>query len=354
MKKKLLSLFLILSILVCSLSVINFTVLADDTDANGTFKYTSSTGTLEIFSDDIMVDKTEDTMSSYPWFTYKSSIEHIIIHDGVTKISDLAFSRQDNLTDVVIPDSVVSIGNSAFAGNDNLNKLILSDNVTEIGNYAFGFNSQMLINPNFECVCSSSSYAQTWCLKNYVPFQTPFSFSGAESVCVGATGKKQYFWSFVPSVDCTVSFFSSSKYDTEGLIYDFDSYKYNDNYEIMKNSSLYYSDDVGDDLNFKLQKTLKAGKRYYLSTKFKLPSKVGAINVKFNFSCLNHSFYADSLEQDFISDNYDTVLIKCQNCNETESMLFIDAFKQNLPLCDVNGDGIVNAKDYSILLKNSD
>ena len=177
MKKKLLSLFLILSILVCSLSVINFTVLADDTDANGTFKYTSSTGTLEIFSDDIMVDKTEDTMSSYPWFTYKSSIEHIIIHDGVTKISALAFSRQDNLTDVVIPDSVVSIGNSAFAGNDNLNKLTLSDNVTEIGNYAFGFNSQMLINPNFECVCSSSSYAQTWCLKNYVPFQTPFSFS---------------------------------------------------------------------------------------------------------------------------------------------------------------------------------
>lgn len=70
-----------------------------------------------------------------------------MIHNGVTKISDLAFSRMDNLLDVQIPDTVISIGNSAFAGNDNLNKLEISDNVTSIGDYAFGLNSKCLLNP---------------------------------------------------------------------------------------------------------------------------------------------------------------------------------------------------------------
>ena len=74
----------------------------------------------------------------------------------------------------IIPDTVVSIGNSAFAGNDNLNKLEISDNVTSIGDYAFGLNSKMLVKSDFECVCSSVSFAQSWCLKNYIPFTTEF------------------------------------------------------------------------------------------------------------------------------------------------------------------------------------
>ena len=77
----------------------------------------------------------------------------------------------DNLLDVQIPDTVVSIGNSAFAGND---KLEISDNVTSIGDYAFGLNSKMLVKSDFECVCSSVSFAQSWCLKNYIPFTTEF------------------------------------------------------------------------------------------------------------------------------------------------------------------------------------
>ena len=135
-----------LALAVC-LSVFSLIAFGDDTDINGTYKYTSDTDTLEIFSDDIMIDRTEADFSKNPWFSYKSSIKHIVIHNGVTKISDLAFSRMDNLLDVQIPDTVVSIGNSAFAGNDNLNKLEISDNVTSIGDYAFGLDSKMLVNP---------------------------------------------------------------------------------------------------------------------------------------------------------------------------------------------------------------
>ena len=136
MKNKLIKILCPFLALAVCLSVFSLIAFGDDTDINGTYKYTSDTDTLEIFSDDIMIDRTEADFSKNPWFSYKSSIKHIVIHNGVTKISDLAFSRMDNLLDVQIPDTVVSIGNSAFAGNDNLNKLEISDNVTSIGDYA--------------------------------------------------------------------------------------------------------------------------------------------------------------------------------------------------------------------------
>lgn len=350
MKNKLIKILCPFLALAVCLSVFSLIAFGDDTDINGTYKYTSDTDTLEIFSDDIMIDRTEADFSKNPWFSYKSSIKHIVIHNGVTKISDLAFSRMDNLLDVQIPDTVVSIGNSAFAGNDNLNKLEISDNVTSIGDYAFGLNSKMLVKSDFECVCSSVSFAQSWCLKNYIPFTTEF-VGNSQTVNINAN-KKLYYWSIVPKTDCNITFYSSSKSDTEGLIYDYNSYTYNSNYNEMKKSAICYNDDVGNDLNFKISTTLKAGKRYYLSTKFKLSSRIGSYVVNFNYTCIeNHSYVASCLEQDFISGNYDILVLKCVNCSDTQSMLFIDALKQNLSIADVNNDGYVNAKDYAILKK---
>ena len=120
----------------------------------------------------------------------------------------------------------------------------------------------------------------------------------------------------------------------------------------MKKSAICYNDDVGNDLNFKISTTLKAGKRYYLSTKCKLSSRIGSYVVNFNYTCIeNHSYVASCLEQDFISGNYDILVLKCVNCSDNQSMLFIDALKQNLSIADVNNDGYVNAKDYAILKK---
>ncbi len=344
---KFLSLFVTLLFVLSVLSVFAF---ADDTDSAGTYKYTSSTDTLEIFSDDIMIDRTESDVSKNPWYFYKSSIKHIIIHDGVTKISALAFSRMDNLVDVSIPDSVTSIGDSALSGNDMLLKLDISDNVTSIGDNAFGFDSEMVIKSDFECVCSANSVAQLWCLKNYVPFSTPL-LSGSQTVTLNSNNKIAY-WSFVPEVDCNVTFYSTSKYDTEGLIYEYSTYSYNSKYSEMKKSAVYYSDDVGDDLNFKIEASLKAGKRYYISTKFKLSTKSGSFLIDFSYSCLEHNYTAFKLEQDLISGDYDTLILKCTNCSDTQSMLFIDALNQNLSVADVNNDGYVNAKDYAILKKS--
>ena len=129
-----------------------------------------------------------------------------------------------------------------------------------------------------------SKFAQSWCLKNYIPFTTEF-VGNSQTVNINVN-KKQYYWSFVPKTDCNITFYSSSKSDTEGLIYDYNSYTYNSNYNEMKKSAICYNDDVGNDLNFKISTTLKAGKRYYLSTKFKLSSRIGSYVVNFNYTLL--------------------------------------------------------------------
>lgn len=68
-------------------------------------------------------------------------ISELEIPDGITKISDYAFTGgltgSSCITSVTIPDSVTSIGDSAFYNCKNLAEINISDNVTIIGSYAF-------------------------------------------------------------------------------------------------------------------------------------------------------------------------------------------------------------------------
>lgn len=348
MKNKLISIILCISIFL-SLFIFSTISFADDIDKNGAYAYTSSDSTLTIYNDSIMIDKTENTMAEYPWYSYKSAIEHIVIADGVTKISAYAFCREDNLIDVVIPESVTSIGEAAFAATPELKELTISDNVNYIGNSAFGTNIDMGINKNFVCNCSPASYAQDWCLKNYIAFNSPFSENGVDKATI-TNDAQQYMWSFVPPVDCNVTFYSKCNFDTVGLIYDADNYVYSTNYSTMRLSAIAFCDDVGNDVNFKITTELKANKRYYISTRYKLANMRGNINVGLDFKCLNHNYEYVSIEEDFMTSNYDTVNIHCTQCNNDDYISFSEAVENNYSFCDLNNDGIVNAKDYAIMI----
>lgn len=59
------------------------------------------------------------------------------IPDGVTNISNYAFSGYTSLTEIVIPDSVTNIGNYAFSGCTSLTEIVIPDSVTSISSYAF-------------------------------------------------------------------------------------------------------------------------------------------------------------------------------------------------------------------------
>ena len=64
-------------------------------------------------------------------------ITNLVIPNGVTSISNFAFSGCTGLTAVTIPDSVTSIGRSAFSGCASLTSITIPNSVTSIGGCAF-------------------------------------------------------------------------------------------------------------------------------------------------------------------------------------------------------------------------
>ncbi len=76
-------------------------------------------------------------LSAVPWYKYQTSIEKVVISDGVTTIGDHAFDSLSWMTRVIIPDSVTFIGNHAFQYCYELTSVTIPDSVRSIGNYAF-------------------------------------------------------------------------------------------------------------------------------------------------------------------------------------------------------------------------
>ena len=83
-------------------------------------------------------------------YDYKGTMAEnteIVIKQGTTSISDMAFDSCTNLVSIVMPNSVKDLGWSVFQGCSNLSSIILPDNVTNIGGYAFaGCSSLTSIN----------------------------------------------------------------------------------------------------------------------------------------------------------------------------------------------------------------
>ena len=83
-----------------------------------------------------------------PWSSHKSSINAIIIGEGVTHIGDSAFYSYTQPTRVIISDTVTSIGASAFYGCWGINSLTMGKKVETIGDKAFlncsGFRTLIL------------------------------------------------------------------------------------------------------------------------------------------------------------------------------------------------------------------
>ena len=109
--KKVISLFLSLTMLLSIVSVVDFSAYADvqrgSCGDNVTYSLDTETGVLTISGTGDMY---------YGPFYENTNIKSVIIESGVTSIGDEAFSGCRSLTNVTIPDSVTSIGDDAFYG----------------------------------------------------------------------------------------------------------------------------------------------------------------------------------------------------------------------------------------------
>ncbi len=94
-----------------------------------------SDGVLTISGEGAMGMKDISTTleSDYPWYAYASSINTVIINEGVTKIGNSAFYDYMNLSSVSLPNSLTYIDDFAFRGCSKLKEIVLPIGVTYIG-----------------------------------------------------------------------------------------------------------------------------------------------------------------------------------------------------------------------------
>lgn len=79
----------------------------------------------------------KDQLLDRPWEKSIDEITAVVIENGITYISPLAFMFCRNMTSVTLPSSVVAIGRSAFYCCYDLAELTIPGGVKMIGDYAF-------------------------------------------------------------------------------------------------------------------------------------------------------------------------------------------------------------------------
>ena len=101
---------------------------------NAMWSYDASTKTLVIYGTGAM----EDILWSVrPWKDLTSEITTVVVAEGITYISNMAFYNFVNLTNATLPDSLTSLGEGAFQQCMALEQICIPDSVEVITNHLF-------------------------------------------------------------------------------------------------------------------------------------------------------------------------------------------------------------------------
>lgn len=107
--------------------------ITDVVELDATITYTNSETNEEVYVDE------EIRQGLNPADMLKYSPTHIVIMDGVTNISDCAFTMCANIESVTLPEGVISIGDNAFSYCANLKTVNLPSTLQTIGASAFEY-----------------------------------------------------------------------------------------------------------------------------------------------------------------------------------------------------------------------
>ncbi|MBQ7209426.1 MAG: InlB B-repeat-containing protein [Paludibacteraceae bacterium] len=109
-----------------------------------TWDYDATTHTLTITgTGNIPRYKYPSIDGTEPWASYKSSIEQIVIGDGIIEIGRSAFDNLTKLTSVTLGGDIEVIGDEAFSGCANLASIKFRDPLKSIGKDAFAMCSSI-------------------------------------------------------------------------------------------------------------------------------------------------------------------------------------------------------------------
>lgn len=351
--KKYIPVILSLILIISSLSV-TAVVFGNDIE----YYYDEAQSTLHINGNGAM-DNYADEYSA-PWRTYSQSAEKIIIENGITSIGSNSFAGFKNVSSVDIPDTVKSIGSSAFASCSALKELTLSSNVTKIADSSFAFGKE-----DFVLNADAGSYPLHYAVRNKILFNCNSVKLSDFKVRIVTPGMHAYY-PIKPNHDCTVTFVSTGNYYTKCFIYDSNFKK------------LVTGENNGDDLNFSVTYSFKAGETYYFDALMWDTGDKCTYNVNVTVNSFDYNVSAYAMAD--ISGKASDIKINELLINGTEigegtvitfsespaiinvtlngrtSNIFVTPDSESklvLPTCDVNNDGYVNAKDFAVMKKEN-
>ena len=223
------------------------------------------------------------------------------IEDGTICIACKAFYDCSKLTSVTIPYSVTSIGPAAFCGCRRLESVTIPDGVTSINESSF-----------YDCVSLTSltipdgltNVSSNWVFQNCSSSMTIYcgiitsrvkdalgsrkvtsvksSLNVGESKEINILPGDTVYISFIPTVSGNYCFASEGKSDTYGYIC-------NSSFTSVKSDN-----NSGEDNNFSMTYSFKAGTLYYLALKYCDTKETGKVTVC--LQCDGHN-YADWVKE---------------------------------------------------------
>ncbi len=155
MKKKALSLFLALCLLLILLPTASAATHSGSFGQGMYWKLDTASGTLTVSGNGSI----PDFYTPVPWDAYREQIRSIVIKEGVKTIGHNAFRDLGALTKVTIGSGVTEIGQSVFFGCTNLESITLPSSLTAIGASSF-----------YPCTALKSVYITSvaaWCKVNF-------------------------------------------------------------------------------------------------------------------------------------------------------------------------------------------
>lgn len=332
-------------------------------DAETDTLYISGTGETDNYSDGY----------NTPWSLYVDSVKKLVVEDGVMAVGDNVLSGAPLLEEVELAASVSKIGYSSFASCPSLLTIEFGDNISFIADESFA-RVGITEKAGFCVICNIGSYALSFAIRNGIPYSTSDVKCGKYDVSLYKSMTAYY--PYTPVTGGTYRFYSVSRHDTEGAVYNSELTRvaYNDDHssENAFNSSM-------SSVDFGLTVNLTAGNTYYFTTNITNPSLTANYEVYIepvSFTVTGR-IYAVKNKKGELSDmllsnatmngeatngqytytysvQNPTAEFSCDGATLTHTFNPDDTSQDiGIMLCDANNDGVVNGKDYRLLKKNN-
>lgn len=108
---------------------------ATDSGCGENAQWTLRDGVLTVSGSGAMTDY--ESVDEVPWYPQRSSIDEVVISEGITTVGDMAFAHCAGLRRVTLPQTLLEIGDNAFWGCVLLEQAELPEGLTHLGAGAF-------------------------------------------------------------------------------------------------------------------------------------------------------------------------------------------------------------------------